>query len=253
LTHTGFYINLPIGAVTAMLLLLTSIPEHVPKASPRTVPRTAVHSLDLVGFAIFSPAATMFFLALELGGKQYAWSSAVVTGLLCGAFATFVIFFAWERSRCEAAMMPFSLLRLKLVWSSAAMMSCFLGTMFTVAYYLPIWLQAVKEDSPLMSEVHNIPMFLSQVVVVLIGGSVGGFFFPCSAGADRRADPSVVQRVGYCLPPALFGTMLGSIGAGLLSTLRVSSSVGHWVGFQIIYGVGVGSAAQMVNTLYSFR
>jgi hypothetical protein len=192
----------------------------------------------------------MFFLALEFGGNQYAWKSAMVIGLLCGAFATFTIFFAWEWHRGEAAMVPFSLLRLKLVWSSAVMMFCFLGTMFTVAYYLPIWLQAVKGDSPLMSGVHNLPMFVSQVTVVLVGGSFGRCFVPNASGTYCEANTGAVQKVGYCLPPALFGTILASIGAGLLSTLTVSSGPGRWTGFQIIYGVGIGSVVQMVRNSF---
>lgn len=129
----------------------------------------------------------MFFFALEFGGNQYGWDSAVVIGLLCGAFATFVVFFTWEWYCGEAAMVPFSILQLKLVWSSALMMSCFLGTMFTVAYYLPIWLQTIKGDSPLMSGVHNIPMFVSQVIVLLISGGMGEFFlFLCFQGLPWR-------------------------------------------------------------------
>jgi hypothetical protein len=117
----------------------------------------------------------MFFLALEYGGTRFPWSSGVVLGLLLGSLATFTLFLLWEWRRGDSAMLPFSLLKQTMVWSASGMMFAFLGMMFTVAYYLPIYLQAVKGDSAFMSGVHNLPAILSQVVVVLGAGFVGEF------------------------------------------------------------------------------
>ncbi|KAI1452558.1 MFS multidrug transporter [Annulohypoxylon moriforme] len=222
-----FYINLPVGAVVAALLLLIRIPEMTQKQGIQFLRiGSLIRILDLVGFAIFAPAAVMFFIALEFGGNRYAWGSAQVIGLLCGAVVTFAIFLAWEWKKGSEAMIPFALLKVRIQWCASLLMFAFLGMMFVVAYYLPIYLQAVKGDSPFMSGVHNLPTILSQVVMVLVGGVV-------------------VQRIGYYLPSVVLGTTLASVGSGLLSTLQVSTPVGRWVGYQVIYGLGVGMVVQM--------
>jgi hypothetical protein len=38
-----------------------------------------------------------------------------------------------------------------------------------------------------------------------------------------------------------------SIGGGVLSTLSVGSSTAEWIGYQIIFGAGTGSAMPMVS------
>jgi Zn-dependent metalloprotease len=38
-----------------------------------------------------------------------------------------------------------------------------------------------------------------------------------------------------------------SIGGGMLSTLHVESNTAQWIGYQIIFGAGAGSAMPMVN------
>ncbi|KAI1205136.1 MFS multidrug transporter [Annulohypoxylon truncatum] len=222
-----FYINLPVGAVVGALLSLIRIPEMTQKQGFSILRNGGlIHTLDLVGFSIFAPAAVMFFIALEFGGNRYAWDSGTVIGLLCGAVAAFAVFLVWEWKKGPEAMIPFALLRARIQWCASLLMFAFLGMMFVVAYYLPIYLQAVKGDSPFMSGVHNLPTILSQVVMVLVGGFV-------------------VQRIGYYLPSVVLGTTLASVGSGLLSTLTVSTPVGRWVGYQVIYGVGVGMVVQM--------
>lgn len=56
-----------------------------------------------------------------------------------------------------------------------------------------------------------------------------------------------VGRTGYYLPWAVGGTGLTSISFGLLSTLNPTTSLGKWIGYQIIGGVGRGCSMQMVR------
>ena len=55
------------------------------------------------------------------------------------------------------------------------------------------------------------------------------------------------QKIGHYVPAMLLSPVLCSIGAGLLSTL--SSSSGHiaWVGYQVLYGFGIGCGFQTSN------
>ncbi|KAI4867402.1 MFS general substrate transporter [Hypoxylon rubiginosum] len=219
-----FYINLPIGAVVGLLLIMLRIPEATPKPPVRQILSTAVQSLDLQGFCLVAPAAIMFFLALQWGGNQYAWDSSTVIGLFVGAGATFILFLLWEHRRGDEAMMPFFMIRKRIIWSASGTMFFFMGVLFVANYYLPIYFQAVKDDSAVMSGVHILPTIIGQII------------FAMSSGV-------FVEVLGYYLPWVLFGTAATSVGYGLLSMISPSTRVQDWVGYQIIFGVGCGAAA----------
>lgn len=57
----------------------------------------------------------------------------------------------------------------------------------------------------------------------------------------------LISRIGYYTPFLIFGVCLTSIGAGLLTTLDVNTSEAKWIGFQILYGYGLGSSTQINN------
>ncbi|KAJ4303017.1 hypothetical protein N0V90_001908 [Kalmusia sp. IMI 367209] len=122
-----FYINLPVGAIVAVLLLFLRVPELTQKpAFTLSLVRKTIPELDLIGFALFAPAATMFLLALHYGSAEYPWNSSVVIGLFCGAGATLVVFILWQRRLGDQAMIPPSMVSHRVVW-----------TMPKVGYYLP--------------------------------------------------------------------------------------------------------------------
>ena len=70
-----FYINLPLGGVTAagLVFLLRLKPARRDGNVP---PMAVVKMLDPVGNFIFVPAIICLLLALQWGGVQYAWSNA---------------------------------------------------------------------------------------------------------------------------------------------------------------------------------
>lgn len=57
----------------------------------------------------------------------------------------------------------------------------------------------------------------------------------------------LVSKVGYYTPFLIFGICLSSIGAGLITTLEINTSEGMWIGYQILYGFGLGCCAQAPN------
>ncbi|TQV95280.1 hypothetical protein V2A60_009680 [Cordyceps javanica] len=220
-----FYINLPIGALVAVLLFFIAIPTQV-KPRQDTVLRTIYTKLDLVGFALFSPSIIMLLLAMQWGGNSYAWNSATIIGLFCGAGINFLIFLGWEHYKGEEAMIPLSILKIQAVWSSCAFVFFFFSMMQVVVYYMPIYFQAVKDASPMMSGVDLLPSILGQLVST-IGSGVA------------------VTKVGYYLPFAVVSAIIASIGHGTLTLLEPNSSIGAWIGYQVIVGFGRGLGMQM--------
>lgn len=55
------------------------------------------------------------------------------------------------------------------------------------------------------------------------------------------------SKIGYYTPLAIIGSCVMSVGCGLLSTLQVDSSEGKWIGYQVLYGIGLGMVFQVPN------
>lgn len=99
---------------------------------------------------------------------------------------------------------------------------------YILIYFLPIWFQAIAGASPVDSGIRLLPVMLATV----LGSIMGGFFN---------------ARVGYYTPLAIVGSCIASVGAGLLTTLQVDSGPGVWIGFQVLYGLGLGTCFQAPN------
>lgn len=57
----------------------------------------------------------------------------------------------------------------------------------------------------------------------------------------------LISKIGYYTPFMLGGVVLLSIGAGLITTLQVGTGQGKWVGYQVLYGFGMGLTFQAPN------
>ncbi|PMD41915.1 efflux pump [Hyaloscypha variabilis F] len=217
-----FYINLPIGGASALLLFLIHIPDRLDmsKAEKNTA-RELLSKLDIGGFCLFAPCAIMFLMALEWGGTKYAWNSAKVIGLLCGSAGTFAIFVVWEFRQGDNAMIPYSMLRKKEVWSSCIVIFFFFGGLLTFTYYLPIYFQAVKGVAPSPSGVYILPGILSQMMMAVVSGVLVG-------------------KLGYYLPWIASSGVIVAIAAGLISTFTPHTPTATWVGYQFLAGIGRG-------------
>lgn len=55
------------------------------------------------------------------------------------------------------------------------------------------------------------------------------------------------QKTGYYTPFGIAGSCIMSIGAGLLTTLQVDTVEGKWIGYQVLYGFGMGLCFQTPN------
>ena len=55
----------------------------------------------------------------------------------------------------------------------------------------------------------------------------------------------LVGKVGYFQPFLILGSILAIIGAGLMYSLDIHSSAGQYIGYQIIFGAGLGISIQV--------
>ncbi|KAF1985121.1 MFS general substrate transporter [Aulographum hederae CBS 113979] len=221
-----FYINLPIGGVAFLFLMLIKLPDHEKDQSKKSSVRVALSNLDLSGFVLFAGFAVMILLALEWGGTDYPWNSAIVIGLFCGGGLTLLLFAAWEYRMGDNAMIPYSLVKRTVVWSSCLVTLFFFASVMLLTYYLPIYFQAVRGVSPTLSGVYMLPGILGQMSMAVISGILVG-------------------KLGYYLPWSIACAILVPIGNGLMTTFTPTSPTAAWVCYQLLSGIGRGSGLQM--------
>lgn len=76
----------------------------------------------------------------------------------------------------------------------------------------------------------NLPLILSVVLFTVI--SDGG-----------------ITALGYYRPFLLFSSVIASVGAGLLTTFEGTTAHPAWIGYQVLYGAGVGAGMQVSFTI----
>jgi MFS family permease len=88
---------------------------------------------------------------------------------------------------------------------------------------LPFYFQAVRGASTLGSGIMYLPLAVALAVAALVSGPLTSY-------------------IGYYNPTLILGSVLMTVGCGLITTLRPDTSAGMWISYQIIYGIGIGLA-----------
>ncbi|KAF7169101.1 hypothetical protein CNMCM5623_001909 [Aspergillus felis] len=185
-----------------------------------------MNQLDIPGMIIFISAVVCLLLALQWGGTQYSWTNARIIALFVISGVLTSIFLGIQIWKGDYATVPPRLIRQRSVAFATAYSFLLGGSFFIIVYYIPIWFQAIKEVSATKSGIMTIPLVLSLVVFSFISGGATTAF-------------------GYYVPFMYFGSILSAIGAGLLTTFTTSTGHSQWIGYQVIYGVGIGAGMQM--------
>jgi hypothetical protein len=219
-----FYINLPLGAVTAGIIMLFF-------TSPKTVKqeniglKARIMKFDPVGTPIFFGMIISLLLALQWGGTTYPWSNGRIIALFTVFAILLVAFVAIQFWAGDNATVPIRIAKQRSIAAASAFAFCLGSSFFLFVYYIPIWFQAVKGVSAVRSGIDNLPMLLAVTIASVIGGGL-------------------VTKFGHYVPFFYVSVVLASIGAGLLTLFTPDIGTSKWIGFQIVYGLGVGFGLQ---------
>ncbi|KAE8140854.1 putative efflux pump antibiotic resistance protein [Aspergillus pseudotamarii] len=221
-----FYINLPIGAIAipCIVLFLSQKPEA------RLKPKgwATLSQFDPVGTICFVASIICLLIALQWGGTQYSWRDGRIIALLTVFGALMIIWVITQWRGGDNATVPLRVLRQRTVACSTFYIFFASASFVLLIYYLPIWFQAIKGDSPDQSGIHNLPTVLSVVIFAIVSG-LG------------------VSIMGYYSPFMIAGSMIMAIGAGLFLTFKVNIPTSMWFGFQVIFGAGAGIGMELAN------
>ena len=175
LTLAGFYINLPLGAVTAVTLAIFFHPNEGKHTKLPFLQK--IKHLDLPGLGLFVPGVVMLLLALQWGGKRNPWKSATIIGLIIGFVLMICLFAVWEWHQQDEASIPPRIMGQRSVYSAAAIVFFGLGSVQIIGYYIPMWFQVIKGVSPVGSGIRFLPLVLGNFVGSILFGGLGMFVF----------------------------------------------------------------------------
>ena len=97
--------------------------------------------------------------------------------------------------------------------------------MMVFVYYLPIWFQAIKGVSAMKSGIMTIPMLLGVVISSMLAGFL-------------------TKKIGYYTPWMYISCVVTPISAGLITTFTTHTNHSKWIGYQAMYGLGLGIGMQ---------
>ncbi|KAI1483689.1 MFS transporter [Daldinia eschscholtzii] len=220
-----FYINLPLGGI-AILFLVLFLPNK-PPAQAGLPFKEQVKQFDLPGSFFLIPSVICLLLALQWGGAAYPWNDGRIIALFVVFGVLAIIFWIVEVLQGDRATVPMRVLKNKNIIGGVWYGVCMGAALFVFSYYLPIWFQAVKGVSATQSGIDNLPSILGLVVFSIIGGGLA-------------------TVLGMYTPLLIASSAITAVGSGLLSTLKVDSTIGYWFGYQIIVAAGAGLGAQNV-------
>lgn len=219
-----FWINLPIGAITvAGIATVMKTPE---KLENNKTFKEKLKEIDYIGPLLFMPAIICLLLALQWGGAVYAWNSPAIIGLFC-AFGAIIPIWIWSQIKLgETATIPVRIVKQRTVLASSVY-SFFFGSFQVLCLYIPLYFQAVKGSTATQSGIQSLPLILAATVAAIIGGVL-------------------ITVIGYIPPFMIAGTVIMTIGTGLLSTFDVDTPTSVWIGYQVIAGIGSGLNLQVL-------
>ncbi|CAG8922396.1 unnamed protein product [Penicillium salamii] len=211
-----FYLNLPIGGVSLIILVLFL---HI--ESPKTPLLAGLRNIDWVGTFLIIGGTLMFLFGLEFGGVNYPWASATVICLIVFGVLTWFLAMMYEWKIAKFPIIP---ARLFNEWYNILiLMVCFCHGFVFIAgtYYLPLYFQTVLQASPILSGVYVLPLVLSLSITSVFTGIT-------------------MKKTGRFRELIIAGMFFILLGFGLFIDLKSYASWPRIIIYQIIAGVGVG-------------
>lgn len=181
--------------------------------------------LDWLGLVVFAGWCISFIMALQFGGTVYEWDSPseiilwVFTGVLAVAFVLTHKFHPFVGG--SDRLYPAHMLR---NWKLGILQFATFaapGAVYIPIYYIPLFFQFARGESPVQAAVRLLP-FVFMIVVFSI---LNGIF---------------MSKLGYYMPWFLAGGILSVIGGALMFTVDSETPLSNIYGYSAILGIGGG-------------
>ncbi|KAI9814205.1 MAG: hypothetical protein M1827_003371 [Pycnora praestabilis] len=179
-----------------------------------------LQQVDWVGSFVFVASSTTFLIPITWGGVMYPWTSWRTLVPLFVGVAGFLLFVLHSRYISDP------LIRGSLFHSDTAVVGYY-GTLIrgmvltSIIYYLPLYFEACKGFSPIMSGVALFPMqFVLSPASVVAG--------------------ITITLTGHYRWAIWSGWILTTLGVGLLTLLRSNTPIYEWIILNMVFALGMG-------------
>lgn len=210
----NFFINVPVGFLVVVLSALL-----LPRSDGEEKDGSRFRDLDHVG----SAAATLGLVALVFGLSRApidGWgSTTVVASIVLGAVA--LCAFVINEARSRDPLLPLGLFKVKNVAGGDLAALIVAASLFSLFYFLTLYVQTVLGYSPIRT---GVGFLVTPLVIALFSGITS----------------QIVGRIGY-KPTMVVGPLVLAVGLFVLSGIRVHGTYWHDVlpGLAIA-GTGLG-------------
>ncbi|GAD96995.1 MFS transporter, putative [Paecilomyces variotii No. 5] len=211
-----FYINFPFIGIGVVLVLLFLKLNFIPSSLAEKLRR-----VDYVGTVLFIGSTASFLIPLSWGGVMYDWDSwRTLVPLIIGAVGL-ITFGAYEYYIAADPIIPPTIFqnRTAVVSFAGAVLQGLV--LWCALYYLPLYYEAVKEYSPIVSGIALFP----ETFTVAPSAMITGVLITWS-GRYRWA--------------IWLGWAIATIGMGILCIVDVNTSIPGWIFLNLVPGLGLG-------------
>ena len=218
--HWVFYVNVPFGVASLVVLALV-----LPSAGH---PQASIRDLDYLGIVLFTAGVVPFMLGLtnkgnvNSSGQLANWTDPDVGGLIVIGLAVLVVFLFAE-SRAKEPIIPLDLFKERDYAVSMAAVFAFGIAMFAAVIFMPRFYQTVRGISATASGYYIWPL-----LVGLMGGSIGTGI--------------LISRIGRYKWLMTGGAVVMLIGGFLMTHLTAGVSDWELWAWMLILGLGIGPA-----------
>ena len=185
--------------------------------------RERVRRLNYLGIIIFIGASVSLIMAIAFVGAVYEWGSGEIIGLFVCSGVLWIAFCLQQgfsflttvKDRHSPVHFLQSYEMCILFVQIAACITC----IFIPVYFIPLFFQFVRNDSPLEAGVRLLPF----VFVAVFGAILNG---------------AIMERYGFYMPWFTIGGVLNTVGGALLYTTDLGSNAGKIYGYSVITALG---------------
>ncbi|KAH6696947.1 major facilitator superfamily domain-containing protein [Plectosphaerella plurivora] len=224
-----FWINLPVSAIS---LIILAVYMRKPVMAARDIrgrkKRSVVADLlaiDWLGAATFAAATLLLLVGLELGGTQRPWTSPLVLCLVFSGATMYGLFALTQARVSRHPLMP------PLLFRDTAIVATYVATFFhgltfaSLAFFLPVYFQAVLGASPIHSGVW---LLATAVPLALCTMCVG----------------VLIRRTGRYIDIIRAAAAVTVLAMGLFVTFPPEPDWARIITFQIVAALGVAPNLQ---------
>ncbi|PGH10050.1 hypothetical protein GX51_00317 [Blastomyces parvus] len=218
-----FYINFPFCAIGFIM-----VPIAVKLQRQDSSFMDKIKQVDWIGGTLFITSTTLLLMAISWGGTQFAWDHiATFAPMLLGIFG--LLYTIWYEFRI--AKIPFLRKSLFYCRSAIAAYICSLIQgleLYIALYYIPLYFQAVKGQSPVRTGISALPITSSLV--------------PASVFVA-----AMIARTGRFRWAIWAGWVLTTLSTGLLLLLDAKTKTAVWATVLVFLGFGHGLILSALN------